>query len=938
MTTVENAASQGRLRVNSQTSAPDYVGIGFSRIEDDLRFLIECFREVLVDLGQEEIAVLLPWSDRELPRDPGSRPGRLGQAYSIAFQMLNMVEESAAARMRHLREVSEGLVAEQGLWGHCLATLSREGMPQEEIAAILSRVRVEPVLTAHPTEAKRLAVLEQHRALYGLIAGRDHSDLTPSQHAFRRLEVKAALERLWRTGEILIAKPEVADERRNVMHYLREIFPEVVSHLDERLKHAWKATGFDPALLHNSPTLPRVRFGTWVGGDRDGHPFVTAAVTAETLDRLRLNALLVIQRELTALAEKLSLSGWIQPLPPALAKAHEEMTAALGERAPGIVAAHADEPWREFVSLLLARLPIEIAPNQTAQVREGRASFRLPSELLDLLQLLHDALLETGAVRLARLDVEPVIRCVEAFGFHLATLDVRQNSQFHDRALSQLMCAAGIDGNEFADWSETERLRFLDRELRSPRPFLHPDADAGPEANAVLSCYRVLARHLRKFGPGGVGALIISMTRRLSDLLVVYVLAREAGLTRNLPDGLACTLPVVPLFETLDDLERAPSILRGFLDHAVTRSSLRLQGHDDAPASQQIMLGYSDSNKDAGILASQWALQKAQTALAAVGRECGVTLRFFHGRGGTVSRGAGPTHRFLEALPHGSLSGDIRLTEQGETIAQKYANLETAQYNLELLVAGVAASTARHELRSDTPHQLADVVETLSGSSQRAYRQLLEAPGFIQFYRQATPIDALEHSRIGSRPSRRTGQATLADLRAIPWVFSWNQSRFYVPGWFGVGSALLELKDSDPAVFTLLVEGLREWPFLHYVFTNVEASIASTDIELMERYSELVEDEGVRDSIFGMIREEWDRTREMLELLRGRPMADRRPKMLRTLQLRSDALDVLHLQQIDLLRTWRHLRNSGDEAAAEKMLPDLLLSVNAIASGLRTTG
>ena len=347
------------------------------------------------------------------------------------------------------------------------------------------------------------------------------------------------------------------------------------------------------------------------------------------------------------------------------------------------------------------------------------------------------------------------------------------------------------------------------------------------------------------------------------------------------------------------------------------------------------MVGYSDSNKDSGIFASQWGLQKAQSRLAALGRDSDVRIRFFHGRGGTISRGAGPTHRFLKALPNNSLSGDIRLTEQGETIAQKFGNLPTATYNLELLVAGVTATTIHHARNAPIPPPIAPLLERLCRSSQKAYRRLLDTENFITFYRQATPIDALEHSRIGSRPSRRTGKPSLADLRAIPWVFSWSQARFYVPGWFGAGSGLSELSEAELAE---LKSHIRTWPFLHYVLTNIESSIASTDLELMQAYAGLVEDAALRERFLKLILDEWHLTQQMLEKVRGRPMAERRPRMLKTLQLRAEALRVLHLQEIGLLRRWRALHAAGDEATAEKMLPDLLLVINAIASGLRTTG
>ena len=920
-------------------TVPDYVAIGFEKIDRDLRFLIDCLGEVLGELGHPELARHLPWSGRPAPADSEELPPQLGLVYSVAFQLLNMVEENAAAAMRALRETSEGLTAERGLWGDQIERLKKSGITSDAIAGVLGKVRVEPVLTAHPTEAKRLAVLEQHRVLYQLLAARERGDSSPSDEASIREKTKSALERLWRTGEILLEKPTLTDERRNVLHYLRDVFPAVLPELDDRLRHAWTAAGFDPALVRDPARLPLVRFGTWVGGDRDGHPGVTAEVTAENLERFRANALVVLRRELEALAPKLSLSAWMQTPPSALLTLRTRLADSLGDTGRAILSTNHDEPWRQCVELMLARLPVELPLHSVAQLREGAGRYQFAEELNADLRALYDSLCEIGAHRLADSDVRPVLRAVQVFGFHLARLDVRQNSVFHARALGQLMTAAGLDGSQWEEWSEAERLRFLERELQSPRPFLHPSATAGAEADAVLGCYRVLAAHLARYGTDGLGALIVSMTRRLSDLLVVYVLAREAGLTRMLPEGLACILPVVPLFETGDDLEAAPDILRRFLEQPMTRRSLEFVGwnwgREKLPLVQEVMVGYSDSNKDAGIVASQWCLQKAQRGLALVGREMGVEIRFFHGRGGTVSRGAGPTHRFLDALPLGSLGGDVKLTEQGETIAQKFGNAVTATYNLELLAAGVAATTLRHARGEAAPHPLSPLIEKVSAASRTAYRTLIDAEGFLEFYRQATPIDALENARIGSRPSRRTGKPSLADLRAIPWVFSWSQARFYVPGWFGAGRALAGLSEAE---ITQLADHTRTWPFLHYVLTNIESSIASSDAELMRAYADLVEDRALRDRILSLILTEWELTKTMLEKMRGGAMAARRPRMHKTLEIRAQALRILHFQEIALLRRWRSLRKSGDEAAAEKLLPDLLLSINAIASGLRTTG
>ncbi len=916
-------------------SKPDYLAIGFEQIDRDLQELMSAFAEMLRDLGRADLAALLPWMAHPLPDDAAVLPPRLGLAYSVAFQLLNMVEENAAAEMRDLREEHEGIGAEQGLWGSQLRRLKAAGVSEATILALLPQIRVEPVLTAHPTEAKRLTVLDHHRTLFAQLQSRNAIH-TPTGHERHMNAIKAALERLWRTGEILLEKPTLTDERRNVLNYLRDVFPKVLPLLDERIRLTWSQSGYDVAPLRKPGALPRLGFGTWVGGDRDGHPGVTDEVTRETLERLRANALLVHYRGLTALAEKLTLTTWMQAPQPELRDAIARLANVLGDLAAPILVQFGEEPWRQFVELMIARLPLSVTPGKLPQLRRGAEFYRDASELRADISTLHGLLVDAGAQRLAEADVEPVMRALEVFGFHLALLDIRQNSAFHAKALAQLVGACGLDGSQWEEWTEAERLRFLDRELRSPRPFLHPSTSAGPEADAVIGSYRVLAAHIEAFGAEGIGALIVSMTRRLSDLLVVYVLAREAGLLRAFPEGIVCLLPVVPLFETADDLERGPEMLRLFLAQAVTQRSLNFQAQRDGTGLvQQVMVGYSDSNKDAGILASQWALHRAQSQLAAVGVDSGVGIRFFHGRGGTVSRGAGPTHRFLDALPHSSLGGDIRLTEQGETIAQKFANRSTAAYNLELLLAGVTATTSLNRNANESEQTLAPLVEKLSASSRIAYRRLLDSPDFLTFYRQATPIDALEHSRIGSRPSRRTGKPSLADLRAIPWVFSWNQARFYVPGWFGAGSALASLSEAE---FTQLAAGLRSWPFLHYVITNIEASIASADRDLMVAYAGLVEEPSVREELLGMILKEWELTRTMLDRLRGGAMVDRRPRMSKTLGLRAEALRILHLQQIALLRRWRGLRADENESAASALLPDLLLSINAIASGLRTTG
>lgn len=916
----------------------DYIASGIAKIDSDIHYLIGRLGAVLATLGEDEAASLLPWQEGHSADEAADTSRQtIEQAYSIAFQLLNMVEECAAGRTRRLREIAGQSYSNAGTWAYYLRRLQDAGITAEQIAEILPSIRVEPVLTAHPTESKRPAVLDQHRTLHNLLERIDHPGQSPAERGRLERAVTVALERLWRSGEILVEKPEVATERTGILFHLRDVFPRALSLLDQTFAESWQEAGFPAELLASHSAWPRVRFSTWVGGDRDGHPLVTAAVTQETLAELRQSALLTIDRELAALAKALPLSMLVQPPPETLVARLEEISELLDDSVVETIRRqHPDEPWRQFVLCLAARLPLAGRPES--------GTYRFAEQLDADLEILHQSLVAIGADRLSRDAVWPVRRSLDVFGFHLASLDIRQNSAFHDRALSQILAAAGFPDSDFEHWDEARRVEFLTRELSGPRPFLFSDARIGPEADAVLSCYRVLRKHLRNYGTEGIGALIVSMTRSLSDLLTVYVLAREAGLTHWQDGRLVCDLPVVPLFETQEDLEKSAQLMRDFLSHPVTIPSLRHQqslrrsmpARTAARPIQQVMIGYSDSNKDCGILASQWALYKAQRELTRAGNDAGVQIRFFHGRGGTISRGAGPTHRFLDALPAGTIQGDFRLTEQGETIAQKYANLPTAAFNLELLLAGVTAVTLeqaagirRYEPESD------EVWETISAASTAAYTNLVRAEGFTDFYSHATPIDALEMTRIGSRPARRTGRRTLADLRAIPWVFSWNQSRFYLPGWFGVGAGLETLSRQKPAVFADLRENLRSHAVLYYVLTNVETNLASADPSIMADYAALVPDPVVRDRFLAIVMEEFHRTRTMLDdIFQGR-VEKRRPRMLKTLQMRADALRVLHRRQISLLREWR---NAPSAEAASALLPRLLLSINAIASGLRTTG
>ncbi len=896
---------------------------GYQKIKQDLQLVMQSFREMLEGLGETALAKVLPWINQSSGEIPSSiPPEKLIQAYSMSFQLLNMVEENAAAQFRRRAEDSSGAAVIRGSWGETFEQWKQAGYGLDEMKTRVAGLNVRSVLTAHPTEAKRVTVLTLHRSLYLLLVKSENLSYTHAERRAIRADIVAILEQWWRTGEIYLEKPDIASERANVMHYFSKVFPEAVKHTDWRLTESWHAAGLAPGLLTHYSDFPLLQFGSWVGGDRDGHPFVTAAITRETLGLHRQAALEMLKAQLVQLAIGLSFSGYTNPVPVALEEAVQNGAHALGETGLKALKRNEGEPWRQFVNLVVARLDNTL----TDAMQHEPAYYAGPGELLADLQILRSSMEEIGAASVARQALLPVERLVACFGFHLAKLDIRQNSAFHDKALAGVLAAAGFEDHDFALWSEEKRIDFLNRELQTLRPFLAAGVKPGAEADAVLACYNVLRTHVDRYGPDGIGSLIVSMTRSLSDLLVVYIWLREVGL-------LETPWQVVPLFETIGDLQAGTGILDAFLSHPVTQKRLALL---QEPV-QEVMLGYSDSNKDGGILASRWAIYCAEEQLTQIANNHGVKLRFFHGTGGTISRGGGKMHRFLDSMPPGSVSGHMKLTVQGESIAQQYANRITATYNFEMLLAGVARQ-AMLSAHSNNPAPLPEkAMDDLAQLSFEAYRKLVEHPGFIQFYSFATPIDLLENTKIGSRPARRTGQRSLEDLRAIPWVFSWSQSRYNLTGWFGFGTALKQLQENDSDTFQQLKSSVDGWPFLKYTLIQVETNLLNADLHWMRAFADQVPDEAIREEIFGMMMADHSAGLELIADMLGTPATERRTTQVENVHLRGEALGKLHELQLKYLAEWRTVKNTNEELSSD-LLTKLLLLVNAIAGGLKHTG
>jgi len=915
----------------------DKVKILIGKPYEDFEFLLQCLSEVLVENNEPGLARQIPWISSQPPRFDKENTEKLLHLYSLSFQLLNLAEVNGAVQNRRAKQQQNGLSGVSGLWGNVLADLKSKNIDENTIARELKKIVAEPVLTAHPTEAKRPVVLALYRQLYLLIVKRENSMYTSYEHEEIKHDIKQILHKLWFIGEIFIEKPAVESELENVLHYFYKVFPEMLHYFDFKLRQAWEETGFNPDLVADTGNYPVIAFGNWVGGDRDGHPLVTAEVTANTLKTFRVHAFLLLNKLLDELADKLSIYCNSSCLTTSFQKRMEMLQNELQfQKQPA-----KNEPFKTFIQLVKQKLPIVENSSGGIELHETTTSYKSSVKLAEDLLLLKDTLINYGAETIAVNDVQKVLRHLKIFGFHLAHLDIRQNSKFYEDALRDIMKVSQPQKYKATAQNPEAWKTFILEELGNNRPFISKiDFLKSEKSKQVVRTFQVIENHISHYSERALGSLIVSMTRDVTDLFTVFLFVREAGLSHYTSGGLVCPLPVVPLFETIDDLIKSPEILDAFLSHQATKNSLNYikeQKGWKEPV-QDVMIGYSDSNKDGGILASTWHLYNAQIKLTEIAKKHGVKLRFFHGKGGTISRGAGPTHWFIKSLPASTLNGLIRVTEQGETIERKYANKVNAAYNLELLVAGLAHQTVlSNQIEPENDQVRNKVFSYMANESYKVFRQLTDHPSFIEFYDQATPIDAIESSKIGSRPARRTGKRTLADLRAIPWVFSWTQSRMHISSWYGVGSTLQKMKNEEPEKYSDLRKLVKTDNFVRYVLTNIDTSLAATDEKIIKLYSDLVESEKVKNEILTMLLSELALTREMMLALLGSSIRERRKNHYYSTNLRADALMPLHKEQIRLLKQWRKAQHS-DKENADQLLHSLLRSVNAIANAMGTTG
>jgi phosphoenolpyruvate carboxylase len=827
------------------------------------------------------------------------------------FQLVNLAEDNE--RVRRLRR-SDALTApapRPGSMRQAIQELAALGTTAAQLQELLSRAELRLVMTAHPTEARRRTTIDKLARVFGVLRELDELSHAHPDSARRRL--RATVQELWGSDELRAISLTVLDEvRGGLVHFittLAETVPEVYRDLEEALAEFYPGQPFE--------VPPLLSFGSWIGGDRDGNPFVTPATTVQALDLMREQCLRFLEGRVELLAGRLSLSDRVSGAAPGLEPILTAGTERFPELALQLAALNPEEPYRRALTFLRERV--------RATMHEDAGAYREPAELVHDLRLVERSLLDGAGGFTAAGDLHDVIRQVEVFGFHFARLDVREHARIHHRSLGEIYATLAIC-EDYETLSEDERIALLSRDIADRRPLIPTDITGfSPSTQETIETFRMLRSVLSGAHRGAIQTYVVSGTERPADLLEVLLLMKEAGLAGA--GGESAWLRIVPLFEAGATLAAAAATMDRLLGEPVYRAALRAVGDE-----QEVMIGYSDSNKDVGYVASGWAAYRAQTQIAEVLRAHGASWVFFHGRGGAIGRGGGPTNGAIRALPPGTVGGRLKMTEQGEVLTAKYSVPEIAHRELELaasatLAAGAMAGDGRHE-------RFERVVQEMADRSARQYRSLVhEDPDFIQFFMAATPLQEISRLRLGSRPVRRGSRDGIDDLRAIPWVFAWTQSRIVLPAWLGLGEALAGARERHG--LELLREMTATWPFFATLLANAEMALAKADPGIANRYAHLWGDEPTRERIWGILSEELERARAELMLVRGseRLLSDE-PVLQASIDRRNPYVDPLSFVQIELLSRLRR----GDAGDRDELGRVSLLTINGIASGLRNTG
>ena len=929
---MENGAAGG-------VSTPELEADKDAPLRDDIRLLGRVLGDTLREQHGEAAFELIertrqmairfrrdrdPGAKRELQRMldglPYAEVVAVARAFTFFSQLANLAEDLHHNRRRRFHQ-REDPQPQEGSFALALARVREVGFGAADIERLFAQGVVTPVLTAHPTEVQRRAVLNRQRELTRLLLERDRLQLTPAELKANEEEIRRDVLALWQTRILRSVRLTVADEIENGLAYyeytfLREL-PKLYADIEDQLAAAWP---------ERAPRVhPLLRMGSWIGGDRDGNPYVTEAVTRHAMKRHAAVAFEHYLDEIQALAAELSMSRRLVGAPPELEALALDPTVHADHRA--------DEPYRNALANIYARMAATARDlvDLAAEPKPVASATPYPAvqDFLHDLEVIDRSLRSHGSGRIAAGRLRGLRRAAEVFGFHLATLDMRQHSSMHEAVVAELF-ERGANAAGYTALGEAERLDWLLREIDTPRPLRSPFIEYSEATRKELAIFDVAAEIHRRYGPAALPNYVISKTDGASDLIELALLMKEVGLLQVRPEP-RLAVNIVPLFETIDDLRACGPTMDRVLGLDGYRRLLATRGNG-----QEVMLGYSDSNKDGGYLTANWELHKAEVALVQVFRKHGVGLRLFHGRGGSVGRGGGPSYQGIRAQPPGSVNGQIRITEQGEVIASKYADPDIGRRNLETLVAGTLEATlAPHGHPDQDLEAHYRIMDGLSETAYRAYRRLVyETPGFVTFFREATPITEIADLHIGSRPASRKRSDRIEDLRAIPWVFSWSQARIMLPGWYGFGTAVEEYrKRAGDAGLNTLQEMHRVWPFFQALLSNMDMVLAKSDMSIASRYADLVADDLLSERIFTDIYNEWKRTGEQLCAITGqRQFLQSNVSLARSFRNRQPYIDPLNHLQVGLLRRFR----SGEQD--DKIKRAILLTINGIASGLRNSG
>ena len=830
------------------------------------------------------------------------------------FQLLNLAEDNERMRRIRARHAESAPAPRRGSLADAVKGLAKRGTTATELERTLGRAELRPVMTAHPTEARRGTIVRKIARAFATLRALDECVPAPGDEAHARRHLAAAIQELWGSDEVRAVTLTVQEEVRAGLVYFNTTLGEVVPAWYRELEEAVEES-FPGAEVEVPPLLS---FGSWIGGDRDGNPHVTPQLTAETLETMRESCLRYLEARVKEVGSKITLSrrvigetAGIKPLLTAGADRFPDLAAALERRYP-------EEPYRRAFEFIRERL---------RATRKERNGYPGPEALLADLQLVERSLRDHHGGFVADGELHDLVRQVEVFGFHFARLDVREHAQRHRNALAEILSVLGVH-EAYEGMPETERMALLAREIAERRPLIPGDLSGfSGETREVVETFRTIHSLLTGDHAGAMQAYIVSHTTGPADLLEVLLLMKESRLARA--GGTDAMLRVVPLFEAGETLENAADTMRSLLELPVYRAALRAVGDE-----QEIMLGYSDSNKDVGYVASAFATHRAQVELAELMREHGVMWTFFHGRGGAVGRGGGPSNVAILGQPKGTVGGRLKMTEQGEVLSAKYSVPEIAQRELELVGNAVLASTLDRGA-GPSPERLAhyeQVVSMMAEHSSRAYRALVyDEPEFSTFFHAATPVDEISRLRLGSRPPKRKKSDSIEDFRAIPWVFSWTQARVVLPAWFGLGTGLAAAREE--CGLDLLQEMEREWPFFAGLLSNAEMACAKAAMEIGRRYAELCEDVELRERVWSRIEAEFHLTEnELVAVKGGERLLSREPALQRSIERRNPYMDTLSFVQIELLRRARR------DEAGEELTRASFSAINGIAGGMRNTG